>query len=363
MVNSVRGNLYFGSCGTGTPNYNDDDYNNDDGDSNKNKCYSPAHTNAANDTTRDSYTFLPPQEKRGDIARAILYMDLRYDGSEVNTLELIVSDCPDSIPNKAGMGYLSQLLQWHAEDIVDEEEMERNDSVCRDWQGNRNPFVDFPDLVEVYFGKPFDGYYCRNGTAASALESTEDTTASTLESMESTYFPTVQNTPRPMNQPTDTPVKRPTKQPTDTLLNGLLITGVIDGPLTGGLPKAIELYAVSDVDLSLYGVGFANNGKGSPGLEFRFPSGASAAAGSHITISYEESQFTAFFGVSPDYVTGYASINGNDAIELYMNDSVVDVYGDANVDGTGTVWDYMDGWAYRMNGSIASTVFDSEGVC
>ena len=32
----------------------------------------------------------------------------------------------------------------------------------------------------------------------------------------------------------------------------LLITGVVDGPLTGGTPKAIEVYVVSDIpDLSL----------------------------------------------------------------------------------------------------------------
>eukprot|EP00984_Skeletonema_dohrnii_P010390 scaffold4046_cov78-Skeletonema_dohrnii-CCMP3373.AAC.1 len=45
---------------------------------------------------------------------------------------------------------------------------------------------------------------------------------------------------------------------------GLIITGVIDGPRSGGLPKAVELYATSDIpDLSSYGVGFANNGGGS----------------------------------------------------------------------------------------------------
>jgi hypothetical protein len=34
--------------------------------------------------------------------------------------------------------------------------------------------------------------------------------------------------------------------------SGLIISGVIDGPLSGGLPKAIELYAASDVtDLSI----------------------------------------------------------------------------------------------------------------
>ena len=50
----------------------------------------------------------------------------------------------------------------------------------------------------------------------------------------------------------------------------LIISGVIDGPLTGGLPKMVELYVLDDIaDLSTYyGVGTANNGGGTDGEEF-----------------------------------------------------------------------------------------------
>ena len=52
----------------------------------------------------------------------------------------------------------------------------------------------------------------------------------------------------------------------------MLITGVVDGPLTGGTPKAVEFYAQVDIpDLSIYGFGSANNGGGSDGEEFTFP--------------------------------------------------------------------------------------------
>ena len=48
----------------------------------------------------------------------------------------------------------------------------------------------------------------------------------------------------------------------------LVITGVVDGPLSGGTPKAIELYATTDIaDLSIYGFGSANYGGGSDGEE------------------------------------------------------------------------------------------------
>lgn len=83
-VNSARSNLYFGACGTVVPFA---------------KCASPAHPEAAVDTEKDSATFLPPADRRGDVARAILYMDLRYDGDEPSTSNLVVSDCPETVAN------------------------------------------------------------------------------------------------------------------------------------------------------------------------------------------------------------------------------------------------------------------------
>jgi DNA/RNA endonuclease YhcR with UshA esterase domain len=47
-------------------------------------------------------------------------------------------------------------------------------------------------------------------------------------------------------------------------------------------------------------------------------------------------------------------INGDDAIELFQNGLVADIYGDINVDGTGQAWEYTDSWAYRVNGSVPS---------
>ncbi len=131
----------------------------------------------------------------------------------------------------------------------------------------------------------------------------------------------------------------------------LVISGVIDGPLTGGIPKAVEIYVVSNVaDLSVFGVGGANNGGGTDGEEFTFPAVA-ATAGDFIYVASEATGFTTFFGFAPDYTSFAASINGDDAIELFKNGSVTDVFGDINVDGSGEAWEYLDGWAYRVSGT------------
>ncbi|GAA0350978.1 hypothetical protein GCM10009092_14220 [Bowmanella denitrificans] len=136
-------------------------------------------------------------------------------------------------------------------------------------------------------------------------------------------------------------------QATAAPADSLVLTGVIDGPLSGGIPKAVELYVAKDIaDLSQCGVGFANNGGGTDGEEFTFPA-QSVSAGTFLYVASETSGFTSFFGFAPDFTSGAASINGDDAIEVFCDNVVVDTFGDPSVDGSGQAWDYLDGWAYR----------------
>ena len=137
----------------------------------------------------------------------------------------------------------------------------------------------------------------------------------------------------------------------------IMISGAFDGPLTGGTPKGIELYVMDDIaDLSVYGIGSANNGGGSDGEEFTFPS-VSVSAGQYIYITTDSAQFNNFFGFDADYISGSMLINGDDAVELFYQGNAVDVFGDINVDGTGQTWEYLDGWAYRINGMQPTTLF------
>jgi plastocyanin len=129
----------------------------------------------------------------------------------------------------------------------------------------------------------------------------------------------------------------------------IIITAVFDGPLSGGTPKGAELYVTEDIDdLSLFGIGSANNGGGTDSVEFSFPS-VPASMGTYLYVATEAENFNTFFGFDPDFTDGAMSINGDDAIELFLNGTVIDVFGDINEDGTGTPWEYLDGWAYRVS--------------
>ncbi|MGB6035119.1 MAG: hypothetical protein WBG42_02540, partial [Cryomorphaceae bacterium] len=136
----------------------------------------------------------------------------------------------------------------------------------------------------------------------------------------------------------------------------LIISAVYDGPLSGGTPKGIELYAINDVaDLSAYGVGSANNGGGSDGEEFTLS--GSAVQGDYIYIASEEPQFAVFFGFAPNFADGSMAINGDDAVELFKDGIAVDVFGDINLDGSGQSWEYADSWARRNDNSTPTTSF------
>jgi len=150
----------------------------------------------------------------------------------------------------------------------------------------------------------------------------------------------------------------------------LVISGVIDGPLTGGTPKAIELYALDDiVDLSTYSIGTANNGGGSDGEEFTFPA-VGVAAGEFIYVTSNTVPFDVYFGDidAQKFITTAALINGDDAVELFCNGIVIDVFGDIDTDGSGEAWDYLDGWAYRVDdtapnaGNFDSATFTYSGI-
>ena len=95
------------------------------------------------------YTWEPRDAVKGDVARMLFYMAVRYEGENGEPdLELVDAVNTDEL-NEAGKGYhgrLSTLLQWHIADPVDSFEINRNE-IIYSFQKNRNPFIDHPEFV------------------------------------------------------------------------------------------------------------------------------------------------------------------------------------------------------------------------
>jgi len=107
-------------------------------------------------------------DRKGDLARAMFYMDVRYEGGThggtgASEPDLILTDVTSLIAGSATgnnesvayMGMLSVLLQWHQQDPPDALEIARNDAVYG-YQGNRNPFVDHPEWVRCLYSNQCD---------------------------------------------------------------------------------------------------------------------------------------------------------------------------------------------------------------
>lgn len=111
QLNAIRGNHTFGEV---------------ERDSQQLKCNSGARTGT--NTQSRGEVFEPPQVHKGNVARALFYFSVRYD---------IQID-----PNEEAF-----LKKWDREDPVDEDEVHRNNEIYK-VQGNRNPFIDFPNLAK-----------------------------------------------------------------------------------------------------------------------------------------------------------------------------------------------------------------------
>lgn len=104
----------------------------------------------------NDYTFEPRDAVKGDVARMLFYMAVRYEGEgdepDLELTELLLSNTDISPLH----GKLSTLLAWHRADPVDDWERNRNEIIFTDFQHNRNPFIDIPELVEFIWGNAID---------------------------------------------------------------------------------------------------------------------------------------------------------------------------------------------------------------
>jgi len=152
--NGNRGNKPYATC-SASCSENPTDANNGQGGG---SGIYPGNSNWVQQPDGNTGTYEVWTRRKGDMARAILYMDIRYEGGSAANgqpePDLIVTDnrgliahTPSGqVPALGYMGLLSALLAWHAADPPDAQEQLRNE-VIFSFQGNRNPFIDRPEFA------------------------------------------------------------------------------------------------------------------------------------------------------------------------------------------------------------------------
>ncbi len=134
-INSTKNNLPLGEVG--------------------NVTYDNGVSKVGNNTFGATYTgkcFEPSDEYKGDFARAYLYISTAYENLSGRWTSPMMQNNTFPVWNDWA---LALLLAWHRNDPVSELERVRMEMVYS-LQGNRNPFVDYPDLVEHIWGNSSD---------------------------------------------------------------------------------------------------------------------------------------------------------------------------------------------------------------
>ncbi|WP_459209344.1 endonuclease [Aquimarina rhabdastrellae] len=116
-----------------------------DGQMNSSRSNRIFENGSGNSTITSSGNFYPGDEWKGDVARIIMYMYLRYpsqcQAADVGVGATTHQDMPDV------------FLQWNVEDPVSNFEIARNEAIAN-VQGNRNPFIDNPYLATMIWNGP-----------------------------------------------------------------------------------------------------------------------------------------------------------------------------------------------------------------
>lgn len=109
--------------------------------------------------------FEPDDQYKGDFARSYFYMAAAYNSriDEWNSAQLAGNSYPCFSAWSVNL-----LMKWHREDPVSQKETNRNEVVYK-WQGNRNPFIDHPELAEYVWGTKTGEGWMPGGTSSDPI--------------------------------------------------------------------------------------------------------------------------------------------------------------------------------------------------
>jgi hypothetical protein len=142
---------------------------------------------------------------------------------------------------------------------------------------------------------------------------------------------------------------------TSVMAQAPIITMISDGDCAGGKPNVIELYAQGTVDFSNFSVELQTNANTTWGNTTNL-----AALGTvtdqfvYIFRDTDAAEFaTEYPNVTGTAIAGALNFNGDDRVRIILdfNSNVIDQYGVESQDGSGQPWDYIDGYAKRIDAS------------
>ena len=145
-VNGQRSNYPFGECASGTRLTNG-----------TKKSLGKLGTSTFTGYTSIGTVFEPDDIYKGDFARMYFYMVVRYKPGNTNNVNLAAKGDGTKMFNSTDDNYgltdysVALLLKWHRQDPVSQKEIDRNNGM-QTVQNNRNPFIDYPELVEYLWG-------------------------------------------------------------------------------------------------------------------------------------------------------------------------------------------------------------------
>jgi hypothetical protein len=320
---------------TSTPSSNIDDYSELDN----------------NSPLNGSNVFEPIEFHKGNLARAIFYFYTMYP-TQAGNITAIVAD-----------GDIDLLYQWHLQDPVDANEITRNNR-AEERQGNRNPYIDYPDAVADAWEFTSSGNAPVAPTASLVANSStltinwgdvsEETGYKIFRSLDNSVFTEYTSLSANFTTYTDNAVTVGTQYyyyveafngigsnnsntvngtPTGAPSGGggsiseLIISEYVEG---SSFNKAIEIanFTGASVDLSDYSLKKEANGSGGFTDELTL---SGALANGEVYVVAKSTASAAILALA-DFSTGSSVIdfNGNDPIGLFKNGALIDIVGTLN---------------------------------
>ncbi|MDO5655031.1 MAG: DUF5689 domain-containing protein [Flavobacteriaceae bacterium] len=158
-----------------------------------------------------------------------------------------------------------------------------------------------------------------------------------------------------------------------------ILTAIVDGDCTGGNPKVLEIYAHGSVDFSQYSIERQANGGAWGNATNLAELGTVTDAFVYVYSDTSDPEIFSqeFPSAQNVWENNIVNVNGDDGLRIIRDadQAVIDQFGATGVDGTGTGWEYMDGFAKRNNGTGPDTAFieanwtygngllDGHGIC